>query len=286
MSESLVVPGEVIYSGEEGFLRGHGSYLDHYGGELRLLASVAGQIERVNKLVTVKPRKSRYIGEIGDLVVGRITQVESKRWKVDINGQREGILQLSSVNLPDGEQRMRTHEDQMQMRTLFEESDLISAEIQSIGADGQISLHTRSLKYGKLENGHMLTVPASLMKRLPQHYITFHFGVDVILGRNGMVWITRALPEDWKAQEEDMHGVSPLAKTLQRLNQRHIQTPLLVSDRQKVARMHNTIKLLASLNVQLDPSVISSVYERSIELALPPPSMFYAENIEKLSKII
>ena len=157
MSESLVVPGEVIVSGEEGFLRGHGSYLDHDGTVPRLLASVAGQIERVNKLITVKPLKARFIGEIGDLVVGRISQVESKRWKVDINGQREGVLQLSSVNLPDGEQRMRTHEDQMQMRTLFEEHDLISAEIQGIGVDGQISLHTRSLKYGKLETGSFLS---------------------------------------------------------------------------------------------------------------------------------
>lgn len=283
MSESLVVPGEVIVSGEEGFLRGHGAYLDHNGNEPRLVASVAGRIERVNKLISVKPPKSRFVGEIGDLVVGRITQVESKRWKVDINGHRESVLQLSSVNLPDGEQRMRTHEDQMQMRTLFEEHDLISAEIQSIGADGQVSLHTRSLKYGKLENGQLVTVPASLVKRLPQHYITFHFGVEMILGRNGMIWITRALPEDWKAQEEDMHGVAPLAETLQKLTQRHARTPLLVSDRVKVARTYNCIKLLASLKVQLDPSVISSMYEHSIELSISPSEMLYAENIHKLA---
>ena len=65
MSESLVVPGEVIVSGEEGFLRGHGSYLDHDGTVPRLLASVAGQIERVNKLITVKPLKARFIGDRG-----------------------------------------------------------------------------------------------------------------------------------------------------------------------------------------------------------------------------
>jgi hypothetical protein len=28
----------------------------------------------------------RYQGEIGDLVVGRITEVASKRWKVDLRG--------------------------------------------------------------------------------------------------------------------------------------------------------------------------------------------------------
>ena len=183
--QSSVVPGEEIVTGED-FLRGHGTYLeqrgvsDHDTGP-SLIASVAGKIERVNKLITVRPLKNRYGGEVGDLVVGRISQVEGKRWKVDINGQRDAVLQLSSVNLPDGEQRMRTHEDQMQMRSLFEEYDLISAEVQNASADGQLSLHTRSLKYGKLENGQLVTVPSSLIRRLPQHYITFHFGVDVNL---------------------------------------------------------------------------------------------------------
>lgn len=86
---------------------------------------------------------------------------------------------------------MRTNEDQLQMRSVFTECDLISAEIQNIGADGQISLHTRSLKYGKLENGQLIIVPSALVKRLPQHYISFPWGVDCILGRNGYIWITR-----------------------------------------------------------------------------------------------
>ena len=81
-----------------------------------LVSSTAGQIQRINKLISVKPIKSRYIGEVGDLVVGRISTVDSKRWKVDILAQKDAQLQLSSVNLPGGVQRMRTYEDQLQMR--------------------------------------------------------------------------------------------------------------------------------------------------------------------------
>jgi exosome complex component RRP4 len=119
---------------------------------------------------------------------------------------------------------MRTNEDQLQMRTLFTECDLISAEIQQIGADGQISLHTRSLKYGKLENGQLVIVPSSLVKRLPQHYITFPWGIDIILGRNGYIWITRSIPVEWTNQEENLDNVTPLAETLQRLKERHART--------------------------------------------------------------
>lgn len=36
------------------------------------------------------------------------------------------------------------------MRTFFEEGDLLVAEVQAFMADGQMSLHTRSLRYGKV----------------------------------------------------------------------------------------------------------------------------------------
>jgi exosome complex RNA-binding protein Rrp4 len=50
-----------------------------------------------------KKNKKRYIGDIGDVVVGRITAVESNRWRVDINSTLDAMLPLTSVNLPGGE---------------------------------------------------------------------------------------------------------------------------------------------------------------------------------------
>jgi exosome complex RNA-binding protein Rrp4 len=41
----------------------------------QVISSVAGTIERVNKLVTVRAIRTRYNPEVGDLVVGRITEV-------------------------------------------------------------------------------------------------------------------------------------------------------------------------------------------------------------------
>ena len=68
-----------------------------------LTASVAGVVERVNKLISVRPLKNRYNGEVGDVIVGRITEVQQKRWKVDTNSRLDSVLLLSSVNLPGGE---------------------------------------------------------------------------------------------------------------------------------------------------------------------------------------
>lgn len=77
---------------------GHGTYVKD--GEIK--ASVAGVMEKVNKLISIRPLKSRYVGEIGDVVVARITEVQQKRWKVHTNSRLDSILLLASVNLPGG----------------------------------------------------------------------------------------------------------------------------------------------------------------------------------------
>lgn len=73
----LYTPGEVV-TAQQSFMRGHGTYVE----DDDIKASVAGVMEQVNKLISIKPLKSRYVGEIGDVVVARITEVQQKRWKV------------------------------------------------------------------------------------------------------------------------------------------------------------------------------------------------------------
>jgi exosome complex component RRP4 len=283
---SLLVPGQLITS-ESGFLRGHGSYLSDINPATNaptLISAVAGEIERVNRLICVRPIRNRYIGEQGDLVVGRISAVDSKRWKVDIGGQREAMLQLSSVTLPGGEQRIRTYEDQLQMRTLFEEDDLICAEVQMV-TDNILHLHTRSLKYGKLENGQYIQVPASLMKRLPQHYISLPgtIGIDIIFGLNGGIWIARTIPEQWKrdAGEQDSDtGLTPLAETLQTLRNRHRDTLYTREQRNMTARVANVVRLLATNEIIFTVEHIMHVVQMSISMDIPVKDMFQ-EDIAK-----
>jgi len=218
---------------------------------------------------------SRYTGEVGDLIVGRITIVDSKRWKVDIASHRDAVLQLSSINLPDGVQRMRTYDDQLSMRTLFIENDLISAEIQNINSDGIISLHARSLKYGKLENGQLIVVPSVLIRRLPQHYISLSYGIDVIIGLNGYIWISRTIPEEWKTMNDGdiddvLDEMAPLAETLQRIRVKHRETSLTYDERLKVVRTRNSINALMKARHHISPDNIEAVYSRSMQLNLSP----------------
>jgi hypothetical protein len=120
----VVTPGEVI-APDSGYLRGHGTYIQ----DGNIVSSVLGVLERVNRLISVRPMKSRYVGSIGDVVVGRILSVGNGRWEVDIQSTQHAILQLSAIQLPGGIQRRRTDEDQLMMRDIYVEGDVICVRI-------------------------------------------------------------------------------------------------------------------------------------------------------------
>ncbi|KAG5211039.1 hypothetical protein R6Z07F_003737 [Ovis aries] len=239
----LVVPGDTITT-DTGFMRGHGTYM----GEEKLIASVAGSVERVNKLICVKALKTRYNGEVGDIVVGRITEVQQKRWKVETNSRLDSVLLLSSMNLPGGELRRRSAEDELAMRGFLQEGDLISAEVQAVFSDGAVSLHTRSLKYGKLGQGVLVQVSPSLVKRQKTHFHDLPCGASVILGNNGFIWVYPT-PEH---KEDDAGGFIANLE------------PVSLADREVISRLRNCIVSLATQRMMLYDTSILYCYEASL----------------------
>lgn len=142
-----VIPGEEIASEKSGFMAGWGTYTENN----TIFSSVAGVVQTISKLVTVRPTNSCYKPEIGDVIIGRIISIEKKSWRVDINAGKDANLQITAINLPQGEQRRRSEEDKLNMRSFFEEGDLLSGEVQQVHSDGGIAIQTRNLKYGKVK---------------------------------------------------------------------------------------------------------------------------------------
>ncbi|XP_036823722.1 exosome complex component RRP4 isoform X3 [Oncorhynchus mykiss] len=233
--------------------------------EEKLTASVAGEVERVNKLVCVRPLRTRFNGEVGDVVVGRITEVQQKRWKVETNSRLDSVLLLSSVNLPGGELRRRSAEDELTMRDYLQEGDLISvssdltltsnlgpfsfiAEVQSVFSDGALSLHTRSLKYGKLGQGVLVQLSPSLIKRQKTHFHNLPCGASIILGNNGFVWLYPAPGQ----QDEEAGGYYTSLE------------PVSLSDREVISRLRNCLLALGAHKVLLYDTSVLYCYESSL----------------------
>lgn len=207
-------------------------------------------MEQVNRLISIKPLKSRYNGEIGDVVVGRIVDVQQKRWKVDTNSKLDSVLLLSSVNLPGGELRRRSAEDEQMMRKYLQEGDLISAEVQNIYDDGSCSLYTRSLKYGKLSQGVLVKVFPSLIKRRKTHFHNLPCGASLILGNNGFIWIAPTV-------NSEIEGDGGFAQNLDNVISRN--------DREVIARLRNCILILAQCKMMLYDTSILYAFEESLK---------------------
>jgi len=245
---------------------GHGTYIE----DEEVIASVAGTVERVNKLITVRPLQTRYNPEVGDLVVGRITEVAARRWKVDANSRQDAVLMLSSVNLPGGVQRRKLESDELQMRTFFEEGDLLVAEVQAFFADGAMSLHTRSLKYGKLRNGQLVTVPPILIRRLKSHFYSLPCGVDLILGLNGYVWVSKHVKDNEQEGEEGFDAEAVYSNQNDEIDN---------ATRAAIARVSNLIRVLSAHSVPLNDRILVDAYEWVVEQEYTVKDLLLREDV-------
>lgn len=343
MTDRLVVPGQVIATtslqgdnggdSSESFLRGHGTYLEEVeekdGGngnvtrrQRRLVAAVTGTVVRVNRLVIVEPTSSsRYDGNVGDLVVGRITAVGNGRWNVQLSSSlRSAGLPLSGVHLPGGVQRVRTQEDALMMRSYLAPGDLVSAEVHKIMQhDGTLSLHTRSIKYGKLENGISVEVQPTLIPRLAQHSLRLFEQFDLLLGCNGRIWIQRKMPHsDGTGSTDKKHvtseraaadgsdtitspsklhqGHQELAEFHEEQQKIHRETPCSLEERRNLSRLRNSILALSRVYLKITPENIRHVYTQSLKLKggngvctndqLQPSQMLRPEVILKLTEAL
>ncbi|KAL9642151.1 hypothetical protein ABK040_007156 [Willaertia magna] len=292
----IVTPGEIIVENGSNVLCGHGTYRNENN---QLVSSVCGVVEQVNKLISVKPLRARYNAEVGDVIVGRVNKLTGNKWKVDVQARQDALLDLNSVNIPGGVQRRKTYEDQLNMRSIYQEDDLITAEVHR--TDGSsIQLQTRSARYGKLANGVMLRVHPSLVKRCTQHFHTFPFGVQVILGKNGYLWITASVKSetdksmntiDMLLEQEEEEVISrPISKLSSKSNPFESTSFMasgtysgtIVKEREAISRIRNAIQALQYQFLPIYPETILDVYESSIQM--PVKDMLSTEKIPLITQ--
>ena len=281
--------------------RGHGTYINPLSTSI--IATVAGTVQKTNKLLSVTPLRARYNPEIGDLVVGRIVEVQSRRWKVDVAAPLLAQLPLSAINLPGGILRRRTSADELQIRNFFSEGDLVVAEVQSVHSDGSASLHTRSLKYGKLRNGVFLAVAGTggsgtskikgkkgeigsgsgtafgtagtggvVRSRRQVWTVTTANGggdVDVILGVNGYIWISKHAEGDEAASSTtDSVSITRMEEMVSSSIYSSQNDEISPPTRREIARLTQCIRVLVLGGVRVDEETVTSAYEASLQVDL------------------
>ncbi|GKT68417.1 exosome complex exonuclease RRP4 [Colletotrichum tofieldiae] len=251
--------------------RGHGTYITPTTTEI--VSSVAGTVTRTNKLLSVRPLRARYTPEIGDLVVGRIVEVQAKRWRVDVGSSQLAILQISAINLPGGILRKRTDTDELQIRSFFAEGDLVVAEVQQLHQDGAASLHTRSLKYGKLRNGVFVAVTGTgggggvVRAKRQQWVMDAARGaskVHVTLGVNGFIWISKHVESD----VPESVGLNRMEESVS-ANVYSSQNDRIDNETMReIARIRSVILALVENGLRVEEDMVVRGYKEAVEMGL------------------
>ncbi|KAK7196019.1 exosome complex exonuclease [Novymonas esmeraldas] len=281
MSSSVVIVGDSICGGEaaqklstssdEVYLRGFNTFAGNHPSDLALLhegageivAAINGHVEVTDRVISVRGLLPRYQPEIGDVVVGRILEVSGNKWQVDVNSTQTAIMLLSNVTEPGGMLRRRGRGDELGMRQLFDQDDLVAAEVQRISPDGVVSLHTRAAeKYGRLSGlGVLVNVRPSLVKRAKHQFVELSdYAAQLVIGMNGNIWIYPMQPSTASADEKENAG----------------------DTRQNVARVANCIKVLGAAQVQVHPASIEAIVAASLEAGLSAFDVSLAKHREAL----
>ncbi|KAK0701479.1 hypothetical protein B0T21DRAFT_378728 [Apiosordaria backusii] len=241
-----------------------------------ITSSLAGITTRTNKLISVRPLRARYTPEVGDLVVGRILEVQAKRWRVDVGSVQLAALPLSAINLPGGILRKRTETDELQIRTFFAEGDLLVAEVQQLFGDGAAVLHTRSLKYGKLRNGVFVAVSGmgggGGVVRSRRQVWTMEGAnnagkMDVILGVNGYVWISKHVETPKEVEQKHM-GITNLEENVSATVYSSQNDAIDGDTMREIARLRGVVTALVENGCRVDEDMVVRGYQEAVEMAM------------------
>ncbi|RLM86229.1 hypothetical protein C2845_PM04G19730 [Panicum miliaceum] len=162
LAAAVTIADTIPVNHEDSILRGHWTS-DQKG---KLVSTLCGVVEWADKLqARIVDKLSRlipvcslyfwYRPEICDILVGRVIKVGPESWRLEINSKQDAVMRFSSTIFPDGIQRRRTAVDELKMRSIFEENDVVYAEVCAFQHDGSPELQPMGQKNGNdNDNSH------------------------------------------------------------------------------------------------------------------------------------
>ena len=179
-SRTVVVPGEIIASGED-FLPGEGARRE--GNDI--VASRYGLAEKIGRVVKIIPLSGAFIPRRNNVVIGRVVDIVHSGWLVDIDYAANGFLPLM-----ESPRFVNKHE----MDQFLAIGDMIAAKIWSVSPKG-IDLAMKGKGLGKLEGGFVFRINPSRVPRVIGregsmiNLIKDNTSCNITIGQNGWIWV-------------------------------------------------------------------------------------------------
>ncbi|HKZ34105.1 MAG TPA: exosome complex RNA-binding protein Rrp4 [Candidatus Nanoarchaeia archaeon] len=187
MERKVVIPGEVIVSGED-YLPGEGT--EKRGQEI--VAIRYGLAEESSSLVKVIALSGIYQPRRGNVVIGKVENITFNGWVVDINSPTGAFLPLAEVP------RFVSKDE---MSEVLDIGDMLVAKILGVNGRG-IDLTIKMRGLGKIEEGMIIKVNSNKVPRIIGkegsmiNIVKNETGCNITVGQNGLIWIKGERIED------------------------------------------------------------------------------------------
>lgn len=183
----IVIPGEVIFSGED-YLPGKGT--EKRGNEI--VANVFGLAEEESNLVKVIPLAGKYEPRRGNVIIGRVEMLTHNGWVIDFGNPENCFLPLSETPRFVAKNAL---EEVMKV------GDMTVVKIFSISGRGaDVTIKERGL--GKIEEGLIFKINPNRVPRVIGKegsmikLIRDKTKCNITAGQNGFIWIEGDKIED------------------------------------------------------------------------------------------
>ena len=189
-NRQIVTPGELLAEGD--YLAGFNTFRH----DEKIFASRLGLVELRGKKIDVVALNTFYIPVAGDLVIGKITEVNLHGWMVDINSPYPAILRTpEALNRP-----FRAQQDEL--TEFLNVGDMILAKVISFDRtrDPNLTIHEQDL--GKIRFGQIVKVsPAKIPRIIGRKgsmigMLKNETNCKIIVGQNGLVYVSSRSRED------------------------------------------------------------------------------------------
>ncbi|MFW5846979.1 MAG: exosome complex RNA-binding protein Rrp4 [Nanoarchaeota archaeon] len=179
MERKIVIPGEIIETGD--FLPGEGTQKTDQG----IKAMKFGLAEESGKLIKVIPLSGIYEPRRGNIIIGKVENIISNGWFIQVNSDENGFLPLTEVP------RFVSKDN---LEEIMDLGDMAVAKISTINRRG-IDLTIRGRGLGKIEEGIIVEVNPYKVPRIIGKegsmikLIKDETGCNITVGQNGVIWI-------------------------------------------------------------------------------------------------
>jgi len=186
----FVTPGDQLAEGD--YIPGSNTYRD---GE-KIFASRIGLANTDGRTIYVVAIKGCYIPNVGDFVIGKVTDITTAGWIVDINSPYDAILFVSEAV----ERSFNVQRDAL--TRIYNIGDLLMAKVVAYDRTRGPVLTTLEHGLGKITRGRVIGVTPTKIPRLIGkkgsmiNLLKTETNCYINVGQNGMVLISGRNPED------------------------------------------------------------------------------------------